>query len=176
MSVLPDPLHPAVVHFPIVLAVLAPIFAAGALWAIRRGGRPSRAWGVATIVFALLAASSWVAVETGEQQEERVENVVSERPLESHEEAAELFLIATGAVLAVAALGLVRGTVGRVARIAAAAGSVALLGIGWNVGRTGGELVYRHGAASAYTGSTVGANDGRELARDERDEGSDDDH
>ena len=64
---LPDPLHPAVVHFPIVLAVLAPIFAAGALWAIRRGGRPSHAWGVATIVFALLAASSWVAVETGEQ-------------------------------------------------------------------------------------------------------------
>jgi hypothetical protein len=155
--------------------VLAPIFAAGALWAIRRGSRASRAWGVATIVFALLAASSWVAVETGEQQEERVENVVSERPLESHEEAAELFLIATGAVLSVAALGLVRGTVGRVARTATA-GSGALLGIGWNVGRTGGELVYRHGAASAYTGSTVGANDGGELARDERDDDSDDDH
>jgi len=43
---LPNPLHPAVVHFPIVLALLLPIFAIGALWTIRRGARPRRAWGI----------------------------------------------------------------------------------------------------------------------------------
>ena len=43
---LPDPLHPAVVHFPIVLMVLLPFVAASALWAIRRGARPVRAWAV----------------------------------------------------------------------------------------------------------------------------------
>jgi uncharacterized membrane protein len=35
---LPDPLHPIVVHFPIVLVVLLPAFAIGALLVIRRGG------------------------------------------------------------------------------------------------------------------------------------------
>ena len=36
---LPDPLHPAVIHFPIVLMVLLPLVAAWALWTIRRGAR-----------------------------------------------------------------------------------------------------------------------------------------
>lgn len=34
---LPNPLHPSIVHFPVVLAFLLPLFAAGALWAIRLG-------------------------------------------------------------------------------------------------------------------------------------------
>lgn len=46
-----------------------------------------------------LAVSSWVAVETGEQQEDRVERVVGERPLHSHEEAAELFLLLSGGMV-----------------------------------------------------------------------------
>ena len=33
---LPDPLHPAVVHFPIVLTFLLPLAALGALWRARR--------------------------------------------------------------------------------------------------------------------------------------------
>lgn len=163
---LPDPLHPAVVHFPIVLAVLAPIFAVGALWNIRRGTRPQRAWGVTTLVVGALAASSWVAVQTGKQQEDKVERVVGERPLETHEEAGELFLWSAGAVLAITALGLVRGRVGHVARIAGTAGTIALVGVAWNVGRTGGELVYRHGAASAYT-KTAGAGAGPSEATSE---------
>ena len=38
---LPDPLHPAVVHFPIVLVFLVPIAAVLAVWVIRRGAFPS---------------------------------------------------------------------------------------------------------------------------------------
>ena len=147
---LPDPLHPAVVHFPIVLAVIAPLAAAGALWSIARGGSVRRAWGIATIVLAALTGSAWVALQTGEGQEEAVEQVVPERPLESHEEAAKLFLLSAAGVLVIAAAGLLRGPAGRVARGTAAAGTVALVALGWNVGRSGGELVYRHGAASVY--------------------------
>src|SRR5512146_2865702 len=66
---LPNPLHPAIVHFPIVLAFLLPIFSFGALWAIRRGARFRRAWGIPLALSAALALSSWVAVETGEGQE-----------------------------------------------------------------------------------------------------------
>ena len=85
---LPDPLHPAVVHFPIVLVILLPIFALGALWAIRRGASARLAWAMPLAVAAALAASAWFAVETGEGQEERVESVLSESVLHEHEEAA----------------------------------------------------------------------------------------
>ncbi|MEO8624314.1 MAG: hypothetical protein ABI625_24750, partial [bacterium] len=72
-SFLPEPLHPAVVHLPIALTLLLLPFAVGALWAIRRGATPLRAWGIAAALSALLTFSSWVAVETGEQTAERVE-------------------------------------------------------------------------------------------------------
>ena len=58
---LPNPLHPAIVHFPVVLAFLLPIFALGALWAIRRGARPRRAWAIPLAASLALAASAWVA-------------------------------------------------------------------------------------------------------------------
>ncbi|HEY9480081.1 MAG TPA: hypothetical protein VIP79_08315, partial [Gemmatimonadaceae bacterium] len=89
---LPDPLHPAIVHFPIVLAFLLPIFSLGALWAIRRGARFRRAWLVPVALAAALALSSWVAVQTGDSQEDRIENIVPNQSLDAHEDAAELFL------------------------------------------------------------------------------------
>jgi uncharacterized membrane protein len=152
-SLLPDPLHPAVVHLPIALAVLLPAFALGALWAIRRGARPSLAWGLATAMFAALTFSAWIAVETGEQAGERVERVVAEAPMESHEEAAEAFLTVSAVVLGIALVGLRGGRIGNSARLLGAVGSVVLLGAGWKVGHSGGALVYRYGAASAYATS-----------------------
>ncbi len=151
---LPDPLHPAVVHFPVVLAVLLPVFAAGALFSIRRGTTPRRAWALPVGVALALALSAWAAVETGEAQDERVERVVAEQPLEAHEEAAELFLSLSGGLALLAAAGLVRGRVGGVARGLATAGAVALVAVAAQVGHSGGQLVYRHGAASAYTGGS----------------------
>jgi uncharacterized membrane protein len=148
--VLPNPLHPAVVHFPIVLAFLLPLFAIGALVAIRKGARPLRAWAIPLTIAAALSLSTWVAVETGETQGERVERVVADQPLDTHEEAAELFLTLSVALLGVATVGLVRGTIGRAARISATAGAVALMIVGARVGHSGGQLVYRYGAASAY--------------------------
>ena len=148
---IPDPLHPAVVHFPIVLAVLFPLFVGGALWAMRRGTRARRAWLLPTIVAAALAGSAWLSVETGESQADRVERVVGERAMEGHEELAETFLTMAAIVAAVAAAGLAAGLVGRAARALTVVGSLALVALVIRVGHTGGQLVYRHGAASAYT-------------------------
>ena len=163
-SFLPDPLHPAVVHLPIALTLLLPPFAIGALWAIRRGARPVRAWGLATALLATLALSAWVAVETGEQAGERVERVIAEAPVESHEEAAEAFLALTAVVLGVALVGLRGGRVGQTARLLGTAGTVVLLGAGWRVGHSGGALVYRHGAAAAYTDASGAAGVGEARA------------
>jgi uncharacterized membrane protein len=149
---LPDPLHPAVVHFPIVLAVLLPFLATGALWAIRRGTRPVKAWGIPVAAAAALTLSSWVAVETGEREEEKVEPVVAESSLERHEEQAERFLILSGVLLVITAAGMLRGVPGRAARLGATVGAVGLVALGAQVGHSGGNLVYRDGAASAYTG------------------------
>lgn len=85
---LPNPLHPAVVHFPMVLVVLLPIFAAGALWVIRRGSHARRSWAIPLLLSAALAGSAYLALQTGGAEEERVEAVVSEAALHEHEEAA----------------------------------------------------------------------------------------
>lgn len=152
---LPNPLHPAVVHFPVVLAFLLPLFALGAIWMIRRGARAPRAWSIPLAVGAALALASWAAVETGEAQDERVERVVAQQPLSAHEEMAETFLTASTVLLLVAAAGLIPGVAGRAARVLTAAGSVALVALAARVGHSGGELVYRHGAAAAYVGREV---------------------
>ena len=165
---LPNPLHPAVVHFPIVLAILLPLFAIGALVAIRRGARPLRAWSLPLAVGAALTLSAWVAVETGESQDERVERVVGNAPLEAHEEAAELFLTLSGVLLLVSATGLVRGVVGRAGRIAGTVGAIALVVAAAQVGHSGGELVYRHGAASAYAPNPTGTSTDAPVSNPDR--------
>lgn len=153
---IPNPLHPAVVHFPIALVILLPFFAIGALWAIRRGWPMRRAWAVPVVVAAALTASAFVAQRTGEKEGERVEKVVPERVIESHEEAAERFLVLSGVLLLVAGAGLAGGVVGKSARLVATVGALGLTFAGYQVGRAGGELVYQHGAASAYA-TTAGA-------------------
>jgi uncharacterized membrane protein len=147
---LPDPLHPIVVHFPLVLVVLLPVFALGALLVIRRGAAPRRVWALPLALAAALTVSAWVAVQTGEREEDRVESIVGGSALHRHEEAAERFLVLSGVLLLVTGVGLAGGTIGTAARLVATAGSLGLVLAGIQVGGSGGDLVYRHGAASAY--------------------------
>jgi formate hydrogenlyase subunit 3/multisubunit Na+/H+ antiporter MnhD subunit len=156
------------VHLPIALTVLVPLFAIGAMWAVRRGVAFRRAWGVAVGMLALLFASAWLALQTGQQEEDRVENVVAESAIEVHEEAAERFLVWTGVVLLVASAGFLRGRSGAVARGVATLGTLTLVGAGYAVGHSGGNLVYREGAAMAYASpASPGSATSRDRARDE---------
>ncbi len=154
-SLIPTPLHPAVVHLPMALTVLVPVFALGALIAVRRGSRPLQTWGVAAAMFALLSLSAWASLETGEDQDETVEAVVPEAALETHEEAAEQFLWLSVGVLGIAGVGLLGGRIGTGARVLATVGSGVLLASGYNVGHSGGQLVYQYGAAGAYTSDAL---------------------
>jgi uncharacterized membrane protein len=171
---LPNPLHPAIVHFPVVLAVLLPLFTVGALWAIRRGARPRRAWAIPVSVAAALALSAWAAVETGEEQDERVERVVAEAPLSAHEEMAETFLAGSTALLLLAAAGLAPGIAGRAARALTVVGSFVVVAGAARVGHTGGELVYRYGAAQAYAPGADAASVADETPRPGARAGDDD--
>jgi uncharacterized membrane protein len=153
-SFMPDPLHAALVHMPVAFAVLAPVAAAGALLLVSRGADVPRSWGMVVVLLALLSMSAVVAKSTGEDQEDRVEEVVPHAAIETHEEAADVFTIGSFILLAVAAVGLVRGQVGRWARLTATLGTLALLWAGYAVGHSGGRLVYQHGAAAVYRDST----------------------
>jgi len=168
------PLHPKLVHLPVALAVLLPLLSA-VLWvAIVRSWLPLRAWWLGTAAQALLVVSGIVAMQSGEADEERVERVVSEAVIERHEEAAQTFVFASGAVLLLTVLPFV---LRRRPRLAAhSIGGVALatlvvLGLGWRVGASGGELVYRHGAAAAFAGSGAApVGDAVPLRRDDDDD------
>ena len=152
---LPSPLHPAVVHFPIVFSVLLPLAALLALWAIREGAVPLKAWAFPLALAVGLTGSAWVALQSGEAEEERVEAYVAEAAIHEHEEAAERFLLLAGVVTLLAGVGLVRGSVGTAARIVTTAGTAVVLLAGVQVGRAGGELVYEHGAAQAYVSGSA---------------------
>jgi uncharacterized membrane protein len=151
---LPDPLHPAVVHLPIALALVVPLFAAAGVLAIRSGFLPARAWLAVVLLQALLAGSAWVAVETGEDQAERVERVVAEKHVDEHAEAAEWFASAASVAALICAAGLLPDRIGRAARITAALASLGVLAAAVRVGHLGGELVYKYGAARVYSESS----------------------
>ncbi len=144
------PTHPPFVHLPLALAVLLPLLIAGLAWLVwrKRAGRP--AWLLVVGLQVMLAGSAMVATITGEADGHRVEQVTGRGPLDAHEDAAQFFLLA-----AVLTLGLLVAGVAMTERALAltlAAGVVALVtaGLGVRTGYRGGELVYKHGAATAH--------------------------
>lgn len=173
---LPEPLHPAIVHLPIALAVLVPALSLVAVLAIRSGWVAPRTWAALVLLQALLVGSGWLALETGEREEERVERVVAERHIESHEAKAERFLYGSVAALVVIAAGLLPRGTGSVARGVAVLAGLAVLALGVQVGHSGGELVYRYGAANAYAAKRLaaGATPARGASQHERRHGDDD--
>ena len=170
---MPQPLHPAIVHFPIVLVLLLPAAALAAFVLVRRGHPVRASWLPVVVLAFLLSVSSLAAVRTGGEDEERVEEVVSEAAIERHEERAEAFLPLTVVLLVIAAAGLVEGRAGTAIRATTVVAAMGLMLAGWAVGHSGGELVYRHGAATAWTSGSAGSGEWSRVAPGER--GGDDD-
>lgn len=144
--------HPKLVHLPMALAVLVPLFAGGIALAWWRGWLPKRAWWIAVVMQVVLVGSAIGALRSGEAEEDRVEDIVGEDRIHAHEEAAEQFTLVAGITAGLMLAGALLG--GRLAPIAVGLGllgSLAGLGLGIRTGQAGGELVYVHGAARAYT-------------------------
>jgi uncharacterized membrane protein len=158
MNLIPDPLHPAVVHFPISLILLGA--AAAIVAAIWRGGHLPR---FAALLLALGALGAWVAVASGEsggglleKGTPRMETLVDE-----HETWAKRTMV-IAILAAVAAVGSVlAGRWPRIARAVAVVAAVASAAAAYAVyetGHRGGALVYRHaaGVEVAISGPAAG--------------------
>ena len=144
--------HPKVVHLPMALAILMPLVAGGVAFAWWRGWFDRRVWFIVLFLQAALAGSGFVAMNSGEAEEDRVEAIAAEQYIESHEEAAEVFAWASAVVLALMALPLVlrEGRARTATVMGACLGTLLVFGFGFRAGETGGRLVYEHGAAQAY--------------------------
>jgi uncharacterized membrane protein len=144
-TAIPDPLHPALVHFPIVLILLGTgLSILAVFW--RKGYVP--AFAAALLVMGALGA--WAAVASGESDGGLVENTsaVVGTLLDAHETWAERTLTAAAiaAVIAVGSAALFRFP--RAARGVAVAAALAAMVAAWTVyetGHRGGALVYQHG-------------------------------
>lgn len=148
---MPNPLHPALVHVPLGLAVAMPLVAIGVAVALWRNLLPRRGWAVVVALQILLLGGGIAAFQAGNKEGDRVERIVGEKAVDEHEERAEAFLWAAGAV-AVASAAVLLVPAGAVLPLAAvaASGSLVVAGLGIWTGKAGGALVYERGAASAY--------------------------
>jgi len=143
MIPIPDPLHPAVVHFPIALLIVGAGLSVIAV--LFRRWAPA-----AALLLVLGAAGAVVAVGTGESEDDRLGKLqgAAHQLLEDHEHAGERarnFALVAAALSVLALLAARWSLLGR--SIGALAAVVALM-TAWNVaqaGHYGGLLVYHQG-------------------------------
>lgn len=145
MISLPDPLHPAIVHFPITLILLGSMVALLVV-ILRRWHLP---W-LAAVLLVTGAAGSIVATRTGGQQAEMAGEIsgVAEHILDQHEEWGEL---TRNMAIVAAILALLSASSARFPKATRWLGGATALIAGATVyavaqtGHYGGQLVYKHG-------------------------------
>lgn len=179
---MPSPLHPALVHFPIVLILLGTLVALPAAFTPRWHLR----W-IAAVLLALGAIGAVAASVTGEDDGEAVERQPGvESVLEIHEEWAErtqgFGLAAAGCALAAALVTLRWPRVAQGVGIAGAAVALFAAFCVFQAGHYGGQLVYRHGAgvnlapSNANAVNDVSSSTDASVDRTRDDHAADDDH
>jgi uncharacterized membrane protein len=158
MFELPNPLHPALVHFPIVLILIGTVAAVGAVF-LRRWCLPA----LAAILLTAGAATAFVAAATGEEDAGMAGEMSepAKATLDEHEDWGEMTrnLAVAAALLAIAAATTLRWP--KAARSLSVLAALAALSTAYAVtatGHLGGKLVYQHAVgvnpAAASQGKT----------------------
>lgn len=145
------PLHPMIVHFPMALTFLLPVLIIVFAYMIKVNKMTPKAWLIIVGIQLAIVASGYVALETGETEEHTVEKVVSKDLIHDHEEAAEIFVGSTVLAL-VLSIGVffIRKEFQFPIKLGIALIGLVSCYLAYKTGTLGGELVYKHGAASAY--------------------------
>ena len=166
--------HPKVVHLPMALAVLMPLVTGGLLFAWWRGWFDRRIWFVVLLLQAVLVGSGALAMNTGEREEDRAEQIVGEERIDAHEEAAEIFVWASAGLFLLMTVPLVlrEGRARQAVALGAFLGTLIVFGLGYRTGEAGGRLVYAHGAAQVYV-ANGGVPDGIVAGDEQQGEDSD---
>jgi uncharacterized membrane protein len=148
-------LHPEVVHFVVVLAIVGAVLR----WFALTGKLPFTRPAAATLLI-LSAGAAVVAAESGSQAHERVERIPGvAAQVQSHQDAGEwardILLVVAG--LEIVGLALVkRDQWRRYAEIASSVACLAAVGAVYKAGDRGGDLVYSFaGGPGLRTGDTV---------------------
>jgi uncharacterized membrane protein len=147
-----DALHPLVIHFPIALLLVAPLFVAAGLVIRRRSATLSA---VALTLMVLGTAGTWVAVATGEASAELADRTPAiSAAIEQHEELAETTrAVFTGLTLVFAAIlaaqtwlpSWIPAAVNVAAQVVFLAAFLAGTVLLANTAHHGGVLVHEHG-------------------------------
>lgn len=146
-----EPLHPAIIHFPIVFSVLSPVILGLYFWLAKgqTGGQVRFLLAGFFLAFSLL---TFAALQTGETDEEIVEKVVPEKVIHEHEEMAETFMVLVSVLTALVVVhALLPAVYPTLALGLAFALSLGVLGTGLLTGKKGGVIAYEYGGAAAHS-------------------------
>lgn len=145
------PLHPLIVHFPIALTFIFPILALLFAYLIKINKMTPKAWLIIVGIQLAVVISGYIALETGETEEHTVEKVVSKKLIHQHEEAAEIF-VGSAVLTLVLSIGVffIRKELQFPVKVGIAIFGLISCYLAYKTSGLGGELVYKHGAASAY--------------------------
>lgn len=139
-----------VVHFPMALAILQPLLILALIIGIKKEVFTRKSWWIAIGAQVILVLTTFVALQTGEIDEEIVESIVDESLIESHEDIAKLFFIFSIVTLVSVILPAFLSDKMLGLGIVTLVLALVVLGVGIQVGKLGGELVYEHNAASVH--------------------------
>jgi uncharacterized membrane protein len=144
------PLHPAVVHIPVGLAMLMPAVFIGLYAFIQKEKLPAASFLIAVLLQTVLVVSAIASLRTGEAEEDRIEEAgipVPHEAIEEHENLAKMMTGAAIATLLLSGASLKESRFSGGLQLGAITLSFAVTGLAITAGHHGGKLVYVYGAA-----------------------------
>lgn len=155
------PFHPMIAHFPMALTFVLPFLVLIFAYMIKINKMTPRGWLIIVGLQLAVTITGYVSLESGETEEQNVQKVVSKELIHVHEEAAEIFVGSTviALVISIGAFFLRKELQFPVKLTVALIGFISCY-LAYKTGALGGELVYKHGAASAYASGNSGEAEG----------------
>lgn len=145
------PWHPFIVHFPLALSFLLPLGVILVTTLIKKNLLPGRAWIGMILVQMIITGTGYLALETGEDDEKLVKEVVEKLYIQEHEIAAEKYVGVTVLTLSLSvAVYFLSPSLQFPLRIGILLLSLLAAFFAYETGRKGAALVYVHGAPDAY--------------------------
>ncbi len=145
------PFHPSIVHLPIMISLILPFLILSFFYFIKKNKSQFSIWVIVVALQMVTTISGYIALESGEVEEDRVEKMVTKSLIHSHEEAAEIFVGFSVISLCLGILTLLMKENFK-SHFVAITFMISLItgGLAIRAGGLGGDLVYKHGAGKAF--------------------------